>query len=118
MKVLLDTNIWRYLIDSGRQSLLNSEARRGGFQITICPAIVNETLRISDASLRMKIVELQTRRCWHRLMPDSYLQLATLKAEMLRAHPDWMLSNPDELTSLIHDDAVAGYLAPALRLWA
>lgn len=96
MKVLLDTNVWRYLVDSGRQSFLNSEAKRGGFQVTICPAIVNETLRISDATLRKKIVELQTRRCWHRLMPESYLALETMKLEMLRTHSDWPLSNPDE----------------------
>ena len=95
MKVLLDTNVWRYLADSGRQSLLNSEAKRGGYEITICPAIVNETLRIGDAGLRRKVIELQTRRCWHRLMPDSYLEFEDMKREIQRAHPDWLLSNPD-----------------------
>ena len=95
MKVLLDTNVWRYLVDSGRQSLLNSEAKKGGFQITICPAIVNETLRIGDAGLRRKVVELQTRRCWHRLMPDSYLEFEDMKSEMRRTHPEWILPSPD-----------------------
>lgn len=96
MKVLLDTNVWRYLADSGRQSLLNSEAKRGGYEIAICPAIVNETLRIGDAGLRRKVVELQTRRCWHRLMPDSYLEFEDMKREIQRTHPDWMLPNPDK----------------------
>lgn len=95
MKVLLDTNVWRYLADSGRQSMLNSVSKRGGFQIAICPAIVNETLRIGDARLRRKVVELQTRRCWHRLMPDSYLEFEDIKSEIRRTHPEWILTSPD-----------------------
>lgn len=95
MKILLDTNVWRYLADSGRQSQLNSVSKRSGYEITICPAIVSESLRIGDPSLRGKVVELQTRRCWNRLMPDSFLEFEDIKSEICRTHPEWILTDPD-----------------------
>ena len=91
MKVLLDTNIWRYLIDSESQDRLYKIARQANVTIAVCPSVVIETLRLNDLKLRKRIIEIQTRDCWYRLMPDAYLQCEDVKKEMLRTHPNWAL---------------------------
>jgi len=91
MLVLLDTNIWRYLVDSGFGDSLFQETRRSNKRVAIAPAVIIESLRMSDPKLRNKIIELQTRGCWERLMPDSFLECEDVKREMLRIHPEWAL---------------------------
>ncbi len=95
VKILLDTNAWRYLVDSGRQSSLYIEAKRSGVQIAICPAILGETLRIEDKILRNKLIELQTRRCWLRLMPDAYLECEDIRKELVKSHSEWVNPSPN-----------------------
>lgn len=95
MKVLLDTNVWRYLIDSKNQDLLYNVTRKSNVKICIAPIVVVETLRLSDSSLRRRIVEAQTRDCWHRLMPDAFLQCEDVKSEMIRLHPEWIIKKRD-----------------------
>ena len=95
MKVLLDTNVWRYLLDSGKQDFLYKLSRQFGITIAISPAIVIETLRLSNPSLRKKIINLQTRNCWERLLPDAYLQSEDVKRQMIKFHPEWQLLKPN-----------------------
>jgi len=91
VRVLLDTNIWRYLVDTGSENRLFQVTRHSSVQICIAPSIVIETLRMSDQQTRRRIIEIQTRDCWNRLMPDSYLQCEDVKREMIRTHPEWQL---------------------------
>jgi hypothetical protein len=91
MRVLLDTNIWRYLVDAGLEDKLFQICRRSNLSISIAPAIVLETLRMSDTLTRSKIIELQTRDCWVRLMPDAFLQCEDMKRVMIKFHPEWQL---------------------------
>lgn len=91
IRILLDTNIWRYLVDSGYENKLFQITRRSNIHISVSPAIVIETLRMSDLQTRRKIIELQTRECWDRLMPDAFLQTEDVKREMIRTHPEWEL---------------------------
>lgn len=91
MRVLLDTNIWRYIVDTGSENRLFQVTRHSSVQICIAPSIVIETLRMSDLQTRRRIIEVQTRDCWNRLMPDSYLQCEDVKREMIRTHPEWQL---------------------------
>ena len=93
MRVLLDTNIWRYLVDSGLGDKLFQVSRQSNLRIAIAPAIVIETLRMSDVRIKRKIIELQTRGCWDRLMPDAFLECEDVKREMIRFHPDWELKS-------------------------
>jgi hypothetical protein len=95
MKILLDTNVWRYLIDSGQHDRLHQIARRSRVQIAIAPLILIETLRLSDPVLRKKIVALQARDCWKRLMPEAYLECDDLRQEILKYHPEWVLEKRD-----------------------
>lgn len=91
MKLLLDTNVWRYLVDTESQDYLFKIAHKSKIKITLCPIVVIETLRMSDLNLRKRIIEVQTRECWERLMPDAFLQYQDVKAEILRTHPEWEL---------------------------
>jgi len=93
MRILLDTNIWRYLVDAELGNELFQVSRQSNLKIVIAPAIVIETLRMSDASTRNKIIELQTRGCWFRLMPDAFLECEDVKREMIRVHPEWELKS-------------------------
>lgn len=95
MRVILDTNIWRYLVDNNCQNKLYEVTHKQDIQVVVAPSIVIETLRMNDVMLRKKIVEFQTRSCWERLMPDAYLQCEDVKREMIRLHPDWTLKNRD-----------------------
>jgi hypothetical protein len=93
MRVLLDTNIWRYLVDSGLQNKLFQVSSKSNLKICVAPAIVVETLRMTDTATKRKIVELQTRECWVRLMPEAYLECEDVKREMIRTHPEWQLKS-------------------------
>lgn len=93
MRVLLDTNVWRYVVDAGFENRLFQVTRRSNLSITIAPAIIVETLRMSDVQTRRRIIELQTRDCWNRLMPDAFLQCEDVKHEMMRTHPEWALKS-------------------------
>jgi len=93
MRVLLDTNVWRYLVDTGYQDHLYKVTRQFGVTIVVAPIVVIESLRMSDSVLRKKIVRAQASDCWERLMPDAYLQSKDVKHVMLRLHPEWALKN-------------------------
>jgi hypothetical protein len=95
MKLILDTNIWRYLVESKNKNNLYKCTQDFKCEILVPPAIVIETLRMGDRKLRKKIVELQTRDCWKRLMPDAFLQSQDWMAELLRLHPEWGKKSPD-----------------------
>lgn len=95
MKILLDTNVWRYLIDSGQHDRLHQIARRSCAQIAVAPIILLETLRLSDPVLRKEIVVLQARDCWKRLMPAPYLECNDLRQEILKYYPRWALQKRD-----------------------
>lgn len=92
MRVLLDSNVWRYLVDSKKQDCLHSLTKQFDVTIVVCPAIIIESLRLTDSTLRKKIIEVQTRDCWERLMPDAFLECDDLKKELTRTHPEWELS--------------------------
>jgi hypothetical protein len=93
MRILLDTNIWRYLVDAGLGDKLFQVSRKSNLKIVIAPAIVIETLRMSDITTKRKIIELQTRGSWDRLMPDAFLECEDVKREMIRVHPEWELKS-------------------------
>jgi hypothetical protein len=95
MKILLDTNVWRYLLDSGQHDQLYQISYRSRIRIAVSPNILVETLRMSNSTLRNSIVELQTRDCWLRLMPEAYLESEELVREMLKYHPKWALQKRD-----------------------
>ena len=95
MRILLDTNVWRYLVDSKDCSELLCRTKCAGLQLAVCPSTVIETLMIGDTKLRNSIIELQTRPCWYRLLPDAYLESQDFKRELLKHHPYFGLKEPN-----------------------
>ena len=57
-KILLDTNIWRYLIDANASGKLFSSLKTSSNKIQVSPACLYETLRMKDArTIKNKVQE-------------------------------------------------------------
>lgn len=94
-RALLDTNVWRYVIDSQEQVALLHLARTGMYDIQIAPAVLYETLRLKDAVLRARLIKLMTNRRFHRLMPEAYTESMEILDQVKRLRPDWLRPKPD-----------------------
>lgn len=94
-RVLLDTNIWRYVVDNDSYGHLLRLARDGSYNVQIAPGVLYETLRLKDASLRATLVRLMTNSRFHRLMPEAYSESMEILREIERARPDWLRDAPD-----------------------
>jgi hypothetical protein len=94
-RALLDTNIWRYVVDDESQMRLLRLARDGSYDVQIAPGVLYETLRLKDASLRTTLVRLMTNPRFHRLMPEAYSESMEILREVERIRPDWLRGAPD-----------------------
>ena len=97
-RYLLDSNVWRYLVDCGEENSLIELALSDKLLVQITPATVNETLRLGDGKLMNKIVRLQTKPCFDRLWPEALVNSIDIINEIKRLHPEWMLRNPDNFS--------------------
>jgi hypothetical protein len=93
-RALLDTNVWRYVVDHGAQSRLLRLARFGSHDVQIAPGVVYETLRLKDVSLRASLVRLMTNARFRRLMPEAYSESMEILGEIERIRPDWLRDTP------------------------
>ena len=94
-RALLDTNIWRYVVDNNSQGRLLRLARDGSHDVQIAPGVLYEALRVKDASLRATLVRLMTNSRFHRLMPEAYSESMEILREIERIRPDWLRTAPD-----------------------
>lgn len=94
-RALLDTNVWRYVVDIGAAGELLQNADNGAFDIQISPAVVYETLRLKDTSLRDSLIRLMTNSRFKRLMPEAYSESMEILHEIECAHPAWLRTSPD-----------------------
>ena len=94
-KILLDTNIWRYLIDSNASGKLFRSLRNSSNKIQVSPACLYETLRMNDAKLRKKIINLMTNQRFERLMPEAHSECLELIQEIRRLRPNMLKFKPD-----------------------
>jgi hypothetical protein len=94
-RALLDTNIWRYVVDNASQGRLLRLAREGSYDVQIAPAVLYETLRLRDGKLRATLVRLMTNSRFHRLMPEAYSESMEILQEIERVRPDWLRDAPD-----------------------
>lgn len=99
MDILLDTNIWRYIVDVGSVSRLRKAAGKSSHRIAIAPGVVYEALRTEDRALRAKMVASMASPAWHRLMPEAYSEAMELRDEIVQLRPKW-LRQPAELMLL------------------
>jgi hypothetical protein len=91
--VCLDSNIWRYVSDHNEGDFLGSKSKKLGLKIAAAPAVLYEALRSSNPKIRNQLVGLITRRRWHRLMPEAYLESNELFDEIHRNRPQWLRRN-------------------------
>lgn len=94
-RVLLDSNIWRYVVDAGAEDDLLRLAGGRACEIQIAPAVVFEALRLEDIAIRDALVELMTNRRFTRLMPEAYSESEELLNEIRRHRPEWLRQQPD-----------------------
>jgi hypothetical protein len=93
--ILIDTNVWRYIVDRNGLETLNRAARDGHGLVLACPAVLYEMLRLQDAPLRHKLIKAICRSRWVRLMPEAFEESADLQGEIARLRPHWMRDRPD-----------------------
>jgi hypothetical protein len=93
-RALLDTNIWRYVLDDDAQGGLLRLARTGPYDVQIAPGVVYETLRLKDAPMRARLVHLMTNSRFCRLMPEAYSESMEILREIERIRPDWLRDTP------------------------
>ncbi|CVI23691.1 conserved hypothetical protein [Agrobacterium fabacearum CFBP 5771] len=94
-RMILDSNLWRYISDAGASGRLLRVARHGNVAIQIAPAVMYEALRLRDTSLRRRLVELMSNRAFQRLMPEAYSESMEILDEIKRLHPDWIKTSPE-----------------------
>lgn len=93
--MLLDTNVWNYLVDYDGVEPLRKAAKAHGVAIVACPAVVYECLRVPDAQLRKRRAKALAREAWTRLMPEAFSEAEDLLVELRRLRPRWLLESPD-----------------------
>ena len=94
-QVLLDTNVWRYLIDLDALETVYRAAKGANGVILACPAVLYEMLRLEDAPLRQRLVKAICRSRWVRMMPEAFEESEDFKAEIGRLRPQWLLHDVD-----------------------
>lgn len=94
-RALLDTNIWRYVVDNRAQGPLFRLAVNGPYSVQVAPVVVYETLRLKDVARRRSIVNLLTNPRFERLMPEAYSEGMEILKEIERVRPDWLRAVPN-----------------------
>ena len=95
MRILLDSNVWRYFVDAKAIGALSSAVRRSRHSIAIAPAVLYEALRTGNPVIRAALVDAMTLPHWQRLMPEAFSESEEIRAEIRRLHPDWLRPQPD-----------------------
>jgi hypothetical protein len=96
VRILLDSNIWRYLVDADAIRLLREATNREKrTSIVISPAVLYEAAHNEDGVIRRKLLSAMTQRWWKRLMPEAFSEAEELKAEIRRLKPEWLRHRPD-----------------------
>lgn len=94
-RILLDSNIWRYIVDAGALSTLQIVARSSRHRILASPAVLFEAAHSANKQLRASLLVALTRPEWKRLMPEAYWEAEELKGEVRRIRPEWLRPRPD-----------------------
>ena len=94
-RVLLDTNVWRYIVDLGALEAVYRVAKDAPGVVLACPAVLYEILRLQDVRLRHVLVKAICRSRWVRMMPEAFEASEEFKREIARLRPQWLLSEAD-----------------------
>lgn len=104
-RMLLDTNVWRYVADARREDALIRFAKDGRWHVQIAPAVVFETLRFNDVALMRTIVGVQTKPQFHRLMPEAFSEAQEILTAIRSLRPGWLRDVPHlETVAALRDE--------------
>ena len=85
--MLLDSNVWRGLADSGLWLSAAAICRKRHLRLQVAPSVVYEALRSADPALRQSLCALLTQAQWARLMPEAYYEAMEFTSEAARLQP-------------------------------
>lgn len=94
-RVMLDSNLWRYVADANAGHVLEQRATNAGVEIAVVPMLVAEARGLKDDATRRAILGLLARETWTRLMPEAFLESQEIKDVIRRHRPQWMITLPD-----------------------
>lgn len=94
LRVILDTNVWSRLAEADAGLDLRLAARAAGARIVAAPSVLYELARMPDPASRSSAVRLITEPCWHRLMPEAYLEAEEIISLVGRYRPHWIIERP------------------------
>ncbi|HEX5054195.1 MAG TPA: hypothetical protein VFZ65_20620 [Planctomycetota bacterium] len=92
---MLDSNVWRYLVDYSSVSEVARWSRRSGVTIQVAPSVVYEALRSRDHGLRRQLLAFMTDSAWERVMPEAFEECQEILGEVRRLRPEWLRAQPD-----------------------
>jgi hypothetical protein len=95
MKVLFDSNVWRYVANQDAGAALELCALENDVHVVVVPALVFEARGLRDDPVRKAILKLLARRTWKRLMPEAFLEAQEIKTAIRRYRPEWLIRSPD-----------------------
>lgn len=95
IRILLDSNIWRYFIDAGAFPALGNAARMSRHTVLISPATLYKAAHTSETSVRNALLAAMTKPWWKRLMPEAYSEAEEFKIEARRLRSEWLRPHPD-----------------------
>lgn len=95
VRILLDSNIWRYIVDADALVGVQKAVRASRNTIVVAPAVLYEAAHTADKRLRDELLAAMARVAWKRLMPEAYSEAEEFKAEVRRLRPEWLRRQPD-----------------------
>lgn len=93
--MLLDSNVWRSVVDGPGVEVLRRAARSTGVRIVASPAVTYEALRTRNRDLRWKLAKALTRGEWVHPMSEAFQEAEEVREAIRRYHPEWMREAPD-----------------------
>jgi hypothetical protein len=93
--VLLDTNVWNYVVDAEGVEPLRKTAKAHDVSILACPAVAYECLRVPDPEKRKRRAKALAREDWRRMMPEAFSEAEDFRREVRRLRPRWLVESPD-----------------------
>lgn len=95
LRVLLDSNVWRYLADADALNILYRISKKRSIDVLSAPSVVYEALRTKDPMLRDKLCHATARTGWTKLMPEAFEEAEEFIREVRRIRPSWIVLGPN-----------------------
>ena len=91
-RILLDSNVWRYLVDEDLvQKLVKIQNQsKNRLRIYVSPVSVYEAYELEDSALRRRLMKALANPNWKRFMTESFTQSEQLFQQISEHHPEWL----------------------------